>query len=277
VGVAGRRAARAAVLARNTIEHSKNKSLPQKEHAFEPDLLYPMLRGKETHRWSAKPSLALLFPHVGDRAIAPDVMEVDYNKTWQYLKAMKPHLEKRKMYDLSRKQLAFYSLFESGPFLHAPYKVVWKEIASGLQCAVVSNCELPGLGKKVIIPDHKLVIVPFKRKEPANYLCAALNSTVARFLASTYIVSTQIGSHVLEFVRVPEFDDANEVHTRLAELSAECHKLTAKNDVAGVTECESEIDARAAELWGVSRKELKVIQGHMSAFEGGAEDAEDGE
>lgn len=252
-------ASRGTVLCRNTPEFSKKKP-PQKEWGFEPDLIYPLLRGRETRRWHAAPSLCLLFPHKGDRAMEKQELQTDYPKTWGYIDEMEAHLRKRRQYDLSRKSLAFWSLFETGPFLTAPYKVVWKYIASSLTCAVVDGHRIDGLTNRVVIPDHKLVIVPLKTRAEAHYVCAALNSAVARFLAQAYVVGTQISTHILEFVKVPPFKPADAMHAELSELSVECHKRASKGDAEGVRATEAELDALAAKLWGVTKRELKAIQ-----------------
>ena len=42
----------------------------------------------------------------------------------------------------------------------APYRVVWREQASVLTCALVSSTSLDGQPEKVVVPDHKLMFVP---------------------------------------------------------------------------------------------------------------------
>jgi hypothetical protein len=247
------------VYCRNTPEFSKKKP-PEQEWGFEPDLIYPMLRGRETSRWLATPSLCLLFPHRGDSPLPREELETEYPKTWGYLRTMEDHLRKRRMYDLSRKDLPFWSLFETGSFLVAPYKVVWKYVASSLTCAVVDSHHVDGLTNHTVIPDHKLIIVPLKRKAEAHYVCAALNSRVARFLAKTYVVGTQISAHILEFIKVPPFDPENAVHARLSELSIECHKLASRGDVEGISRVEAEVDDASKSLWRLTNRDLALIR-----------------
>jgi hypothetical protein len=266
-------AQRGTLLCRNTPEFSKKKP-PQVEWGFEPDLIYPLLRGRETRRWGASPTLLLLFPHRGDRAIPEVELRSDYPKTFGYFSSMRAHLESRRMYDLSRRRLAFYSLFETGQFLKSPYKVVWKYIASDLTCAVVDGHSLKGLANTIVIPDHKLVVVPFKQKKEAHYVCAALNSSIARLLARTYVVGTQISTHILKYIKVPPYDAENEVHAALAELSAECHKAATRDDSVRVSELESQVDATAARLWRITNNELKAIKLLQEAHEPASEDEE---
>ncbi len=246
-------------LCRNTPEFSKKKP-PQKEWGFEKEMVFPLLRGKETRRWATAPSLFIIFPHEGDHAIPEPEMRRKYPRTYAYFHEMRDHLERRKMYDLSRRQLAFYSLFETGPFLTAPYKLVWKYIASELTCAVLGRIDDDSLRQTIVIPDHKLVVVPFDQPNPAHYLCAVLNSSVSRFVAGTYVVGTQISTHILDYIKVPAYSPGSSLHKNLARLSMECHKATAAGKSEVVAEYEDKIDTLVRELWGLTWKELETAR-----------------
>jgi N-acetylglucosamine kinase-like BadF-type ATPase len=87
-----------------------------------------------------------------------------------------------------------------------------------------------------------------------------LNSSVARFVAGTYIVGTQISTHVVEYIKVPAFEKANKAHVELAELSEECHSAAKKGDESAISVLERKIDKAAAKLWGITDDELKAIQ-----------------
>jgi len=112
----------------------------------------------------------------------------------------------------------------------------------------------------MIIPDHRLIIVSLKEKDESHYVCAMLNSSLSRFIVQNYVVGTQISTHVLQHVRVPKFDPANKVHHELAGLSQNAHYATEIGDEVGVKELEQRIDELAAELWGLTKTELKEIQ-----------------
>jgi len=255
------------VVARNTPEFSKKKP-PELTWSFEPDLIYPLLKGRETHRWRTDPRYALLYPHRGDSAIPEAELRREFPKTFAYLKHMEPQLRKRRMYDLSFRDLAFYSLFETGEFLLSPFKVVWKYVASELTCAVSGPIKYELLTNRTVIPDHKLVIVPCEAEVEAHYVCAALNSAPARFVAQTYIVGTQISTHILEYIKVPVFDPELKNHARLAELSQCCHVAAGKGDAKAVVAFERRIDKAAAKVWGISDDELKAIQEALGGVPG---------
>jgi len=248
------------ITARNTPEFStrKTEKPPPKEWVFEEGLIYPLLRGRETERWSTSPECSLIFPHRGDSAIPERELKQSWPKTFAYFKEMEPYLRKRKMFDLSRRELPFYSLFETGDFLLAPFKVVWKYVASELTCAV--QRPLSDGKSSIVIPDHKLVIVPFYEEHEAYYVCGTLNSSVARFIANTYVVSTQISTHILNYIKVPKFNAKNPLHSRVSKASRQAHQLKAAGKAEELAEVEKQLDALAAELWGITPKELEQMQ-----------------
>lgn len=262
---------RGLIIARNTVEFSKNKNkdnyLPEKQWVFESDLIYPLLRGRDTERWKCSPQFALIFPHQGDSAIEEEIIKKKYPKTYAYFYEMREYLSRRKMFDLSRKKLAFYALFETGDFLLSPYKVVFKEIAQGLTSAVLGLHSLEHIKNKIVIPDHKLMIIPFKEEGQAHYVCALLNSALARFIVKTYTISTQISTHILEYIKIPFYKETDKVHIDLSKLSKQCHDAALKNQYKEIAELEMRIDKLAATLWGLNDMELETIQESLKEME----------
>ncbi|MDI6891333.1 MAG: hypothetical protein QMC83_10435, partial [Thermodesulfovibrionales bacterium] len=71
--------------------------------------------------------------------------------------------------------------------------------------------------------------------------------------------------HILTRVRIPKFDSKNLLHLRLAELSEIAYEEVAKgNDVSAI---EAEIDELAAEIWGLTKEELKEIKLSLKELE----------
>jgi len=260
---------RGLVVARNTPEFSKKKP-PEVTWSFEPDLIYPLLKGRETSRWHTSPEYQLIYPHRGDSAIPEPELKRAAPRTHAYFRKMGDYLRARRMFDLSFRDLAFYSLFETGDFLVAPFKVVWKEIASRVECAVQPILAGSPVQNRIVIPDHKLVVVPFESEAEAHYVCALLNSSPSRFVASTYIVGTQISTHVLEYVIVPRFNDKEQLHRKLSSLSERCHENAAAGDSSTVAALEAEIDGAAAEIWQLTPEELSAMQERLREVEGPA-------
>jgi len=253
------------VVVSNSVEGGRRK-VESVQMAIEPELLYPLLRGRDVKRWCAEPSAHLLMVQDPDKrcGIDEDDMKRDYPKTYLYLKRFEAALRERAAYKRYFNENApFYSMFDVGYYTMAPYKVLWRYISAKFTCAVTSEFEGEYLGRKMIIPDHRLIIVPLRESMEAHYLCAMLNSNPSRFVVENYVIETQISTHALQRVRVPKFDPANKVHTELAGLSQNAHYAVSIGDEAGLTELEQRIDELAAQIWGLSREELKEIRSSL--------------
>jgi hypothetical protein len=84
------------VLVRNLTQGAKVQ-VPEVVEAVEPDLLYPLLRGRDVQRWKAEPSAWLLMTHLpgmGLKAIPEEKMQTDYPYTYGYLKRFEEVLRK---------------------------------------------------------------------------------------------------------------------------------------------------------------------------------------
>ncbi len=228
------------------------------EGPVEADLLFPLLRGRDIARWRAEPSVSILIPQNLDnpsKAIEPMVMESRKPNAFIFLKFFEQPLRDRALYKkyLEPQGIPFYGIYNIGPYTFAPYKVVWKEQSSKFECAVVSSVD-----GKVIVPDHKLMLVPFQDENEAHYVCALLSSSVCRFIVQSYTISTQQSTHILQNIKVPKYDTKNELHQDLSRLSMQCHKKVAAG--ISVSDLEEQIDELATELWGLSKEELKDIK-----------------
>jgi hypothetical protein len=137
-------------------------------------------------------------------------------------------------------------------------------MGTNIEAAVLTKVADPFVGKKPVIHKNTVVFVACESEPEAHYLCAALNSTIVNFTAKSYSVGKSFGSpHLLEQVRIPRFDPANPLHARLAALSQQAHALAAGPDLPGLRDLaglEAQVDEAAAELWGISGKELQEIR-----------------
>ncbi|GAB4562679.1 MAG: N-6 DNA methylase [Anaerolineae bacterium] len=270
------------VVVRNVTEGVKRK-VESITTELEPDLLYPLLRGRDVRRWYARPSLHILM--VQDpktrRGINEQVLQQRYPKTWAYLKRFEEVLLERSGFKryFTRKDKGgrvvetgpFYSMFNVGDYTFAPWKVVWRYIASEMMAAVVGEDKSSG---KLIVPDHRLMIVPVGSEAEACYITGALNSSAGRFIVATFIIGTQISTHVLEKIRIPRYDLANPVHQRLAALSQQAHELAPaayngdKTARAELRRVEEAIDLAAARLWSLTEEELAEIRRSLEELRG---------
>jgi hypothetical protein len=257
VEVVGERPGGLSIVA-NITEGAK-RAIPKTQAAIETDLLYPLLRGRDVGRWSAAPSAHILMAQDPKtrRGIAVETMEKRYPKAHSYLSKFEKILRSRPAFRrYFRPDDPYWSMFNVSLFTFAPWKVVWRYIATEMVAAVIG----PSQSGKPVIPDCKLMLCEVESKEEAFYLCGALNSAPANLAVKSYTVSTQISTHVLNNINIPKFSASNRIHQRLATLSEAAHRAVAKGDSAEVARIEEEIDRTAARLWGLSDDDLAEIK-----------------
>lgn len=66
--------------------------------------------------------------------------------------------------------------------------------------------------------------------------------------------------HILNYIRIPQFDAEQKLHIRLAESSAACHAAVASAGDSELESLEAANDKLAAEVWGITDAELRDIQ-----------------
>lgn len=239
--------------------------------AIEPDLIYPLLRGRDVGSWRAQPSASIIISQDFEtrRPIPEPEMRRNYPRTYAYLKGFEDQLRQRRSSSVRKlMEDAFYAMFAIGPYTLAPWKVVWREQSARPQAAVVGPAD-----DRPILPDHKLMLVDCgDRAEEAHYLCALLNSAPARLLIMSYVISTSTSTHVVHHVAIPRFSERNRAHRTLAELSQRAHEQARRGRIRELAATEEQLDAAAAELWGISTEELAAVQSALAPIA-----AEDGE
>jgi hypothetical protein len=272
------------VTVRNITEGAKVK-VDEVTETIEPDLLYPLLRGRDVQRWVAEPSAYILVTHLpgmGLNAISEKEMQTQYPRTYGYLKhfekvlreraAFKRYFTRKDRYNKVVETGPFYSMFDVGTYTFAPWKVVWRYVASDFIVAVAE----PHNGRPVV-PNEKLMLVACGGEQEAHYLCATLNSSPIRLAVRGFFVETQIAPHVIERLRIPRFDPKDDLHRRLAKLSEKAHEVAREGDEKRLREIEEEIDRVAGKIWGLSEDELEEIRGNLEELSGELEQIEEEE
>jgi len=269
------------VVVRNITEGAKVK-VDEVTEPIEPDLLYPLLRGRDVRRWKAQPSAWILMVQDPEerRGYDEEWLQENCPRTYGYLKRFEEVLRERAAFKryFTRKDKngrivetgPFYSMFDVGTYTFAPWKVVWTRVANDIAAAVVGHANVADEHKPVV-PIETATLVDFTDFTEAHYFCAVVNSCPWRLV----IVSTAVhgtggfGSpNVLDKARIPRFDRKNPVHLRLAELSMQAHEAGRIGDEMRLREIEVEIDLLAAKLWNLSDDELREIQESLSELEG---------
>jgi SAM-dependent methyltransferase len=262
------------VVVRNITEGAKVK-VDEVTEPIEPDLLYPLLRGRDVQRWQAEPSALIIVPQDPTDAkhgYPEKKLMADYPRCYGYLAKFHKVLENRPAYKKYLQPFGepWYSLYDVKNYTFAPWKVVWTRVANDIAAAVVGHANVAGEHKPVV-PIETATLVDFTDFTEAYYFCAVVNSCPWRLV----IVSTAVhgtggfGSpNVLEKARIPRFDRKNPVHLRLAELSKQAHEAAKVGDEMRLREIEAEIDRQAAKLWGLSDDELREIQQSLRELAG---------
>ncbi|MCS7161803.1 MAG: SAM-dependent DNA methyltransferase, partial [Bacteroidia bacterium] len=255
------------IIIQNLTEEAKVK-VEKVVKEIEPDLVYPLLRGRDVRRWGAEPSAWLILTHrkgMGLKAIPEEEIQLHYPKTYGYLKRFEPVLRARAAFKryFTRKDKKghlietgpFYSMFNVGSYTFAPWKVVWREQTKEMTASVVGLFQ----GKKVI-PDHKLMLVEAHSLKEAHFICACINSAITRFIAQSYAIDIQMDTHILRNIRIPKFDSRSSIHRKLSWLSKKAHRAAKVGNIARLQRIEAEIDEAAAQLWGLTPEELQAVQ-----------------
>lgn len=246
------------------ITEGARRQVRRTQAAVEESLVYPLLRGRDVQPWSATPSASILMAQdpAERRGISVERMERDFPRAHAYLARFERELRARRdrgTRNLIDQGAPYWSMFSVGPYTLADWKVVWREQAANLTVAVVG----PRDGRPVV-PDHKLMLVEVNSEDEAHYLCAALGSSPARFVVSSYAVSIQVSTHVLKHVAVPRFLPRDSLHKRLSQVSRNLHEAVGAEDASRRAELEAELDKLAASLFGISDDELAEIQQALS-------------
>jgi len=126
--------------------------------------------------------------------------------------------------------------------------------------------------KSEVIPQETITLIGVPSGEEADYICAVMNSIPFRFSAIAYSQTggKSFGSpHILENLRIPKFVPTNTTHRKLANLGHQA-SIRQGEELKAV---EQQIDEAAAELWGITAKELKEIQRNFAEMRGITEPA----
>lgn len=244
------------------IENLWNVGKIKVEHlqvAIEPDLVYPLLRGRDVRRWQAEPTAHIILAQdPATRAAVPEAwMKRHCPKTYDYLRRFEPQLRQRATKSV-RNQMQrgpFYAMFAVGPYTLAPWKVMWPEVGTSARAAALG---VP-TGEPVPLPSHTVVAVDCPGAASAHYLSGALNSSPCQVTVLGY-VTMHPSPHVMNHLAIPEFDGRDVVHQRLASLSEQAHAAAERGDEDALPAIEAQIDEAAAELWGITPDELAAIQ-----------------
>lgn len=251
VNVTGKRGPRVKI--ENIVDRSRREdvlALGVHPGYVEPDLVYPMLGGRNFEKWGVKDFLYMVVPHESSgsaiyHGIDDSVLKRRYSYTYKWLfyfhdALLDSRIKSAKFFD--EKQFPWYRLDNVGEYTFKPYKVLWKEQSKGLECCVVSTIKGEFIPDKLVVVDSKVLYVSFDSEDEANYLCAVLNSGDIESIIKSYTINTNKGIDIVNNIRIPLFDETDENHKKLAELSKKAHDAYRIKDTKAMRKAEKEID-----------------------------------
>lgn len=227
---------------------------------IEPDYVFPMVRGGGVSRWHAVPDTWLLCPHTARTRMWPvpgEKLAQHAPATYAYLSSFREALDGRRGFAGWEKEIQrqeFHAVLRVGEYTFAPYKVVWRYIATQFICAVVSRGEDPWLGQKLCLPNEKLMYVGLEDGDEAYYLCGLLSSAPVACCVKSYMNPTSISAHVLDKLNIPAYDPAEPRHRRISALCRAGH------GAEDITPFLREIDVIAAGLYGMDEAQLDAMR-----------------
>jgi len=225
------------VKVRSRPEAGRKKLGPATNAWVEPEMLYPLIKGAgdfescylKTGNLSNDDELLYTFvPNSGidkdDYAQSEALMNTAaFSKTRGWFNKYQALLSNRSTYRLHMKGAPYFAIYNVGDYTFQPWKVVWPEmISSRFYAAVVGSADVPVVGARPYVPDHKVYYAAFDDKTAAHYLCGVLNSPMVREWVESHIVNIQLGD-VFKHMRVPKYDSSNAMHTALAKLVEQAH------------------------------------------------------
>jgi len=235
---------------------------PSKEAWVEPDLLFPLVKGaadfEACYLRLDGPDATPMYTFVPNRGIrARDAAAAEammdspgLQRTKGWFTQFSSLLVSRSTYRRQMQGAPFYSIYNIGEYTFKPWKVIWPEMTSSFYAAVAGSAEVPLVGKRPYIPDHKIYFAAFDEPEPAYFLCGLLNAPVVREWIESHTISIQIAD-VFKHTRLPRFDSADAQHINLAALVEAAHS---EHDAAARATIVAEIESLSEvilEAWAV--------------------------
>lgn len=231
------------------------------ETVIEDDLVYPLLRGRDVHRWKYRPSTHILLTQdpTTRTGISEGIMKRKYSLTFQYLRQFKDILEKRsgykKYFDPAKDP--FWTIYNVGPYSVSPFRLVYKELTDFFQCAVVEKTKIP------VIADTKLRFIECASSEEAHFLCGILNSSPSvlyLYATATWVQTADYQASDISRLNLPRFDKSNGTHNEIVHVSQSCHNAVVESNLETVANQEVLLDNIIGRLWGITNREMEDIR-----------------
>jgi hypothetical protein len=215
-------------------EAGKKDIGPERLEWIEPDWMFPLIKGAADFKpCYLKPAneLFAIVPNKGIKKADFQNAESEY-KSLKRTKAYFDNfnlsnnmlLEQRSTYRSRMKPMGapYYAIYNVGDFTFKPWKVIWAEMSGKFSAAVAGSANVPLIGSRPYVPDHKIFFVAMDNKAEAHYLCGILNSSTVSEFVDCHNVAIQVGD-IFKHMRLPVFDSKNKSHKALAKMVEVAH------------------------------------------------------
>lgn len=226
---------------RSRPEAGKKDIGPAKRAWVEPELLYPLIKGASDFeacylKLQQQPVADRLYTFVPNQGIG----KTEYaecqaamnsralSKTKKWFSAYKGLLESRSTYRRQMKGAPYYAVYNVGEYTFKQWKVVWPEMSSKFYAAVAGSADVPVVGRRSYVPDHKVYFAAFDEKDEAYFLCGLLNTDTVKEWVESHNVSIQVGD-IFKHMKLPQYNDKNKMHKALSILVEQAHQTHDKS------------------------------------------------
>lgn len=195
------------------------RNIEQKSAIVEKENIFPLLRGRDVKRFVARPEpeQCVIVPQRG--MFGDEMLPATCPRTFAFLSEFRAILEQRSSYCRFQKGKPFWSIWSTGEYTFAPYKVVWKEMSGNrFVAAYVGSSDFDG-HPKVVIPDHKVYFIPTQSEEEAAYLTAFLNSHIVSNVIQAYSSALSLGTSVTDYLSIPIYNKENTIMIAMAQMA----------------------------------------------------------
>ena len=203
----------------NDPSEGRNRNVMKITAIVEKDDIFPLLRGRDVQRFKTTPRQKqyIIVPQRG--MFGDETLPKTRPRTYRFFRKFRTILEQRSSYRRFQQGKCYWSIWSTGDYTFAPYKVVWKEMSgSGFVAAYVGSNDFLGTAK-IVIPDHKVYFVPLQSEEEAAYLTAFLNSRMVTSAINAYSSALSLGTSVTDYLNIPQFDNKNKIMVEMSQMA----------------------------------------------------------
>jgi len=222
--------------------------------AIEPDLVFPGVSGGDIVKFGIKSHFYLLISQ-DPKKRAP------YSENWMiqlapltyaYLRQFKEILLSRgsRVVKEFAKKTEFYAMYGIGEYTFAKYRITWKRMASRMSAVVLSSIKTD-FGTKALVSTDTTAFIAVDNKDEAHYVCAILNSEIVNdFIRSFSSAGRGFGApSIMNNFAIPFFNNSDQTHKQLAELSEKAHNLVKRGKTT--EDIEKQINTVVKRLWNI--------------------------